>query len=158
MLTMLGGGNRIMAAAQNQAKPDAPKEIDKSVAFVDWATATPESQGMRSAKLEALWADLKARHTSGLLVIRNDAVVFERYTEGYTRTTRHGTASLAKALVGGTSLMVAMSDRRLRPDDRAEKYIPQWRSDARKKAITIRQLATHTSGIEDAEADDLPPT
>jgi len=158
MLTISGDGDRIMAGAQNHAKPDNGKVIDRAEAFVDWATATPENQGMRSAKLEALWADLKARHTSGFVVIRNDAVVFERYTEGYTRTTKHGTASLAKALVGGTSLMVAMSDRRLRPDDRADKYIPQWRTDARKQAITIRQLATHTSGIEDAEADDLPHT
>jgi len=145
-----------MAQTQNQTKPVLQQAADKTAGFVDWATATPESQGMSSTKLEALWSDLKARHTTGLLVIRNDAVVFERYTEGFSRTTKHGTASLAKALVGGTSLMVTMTDGRISPDDLASKYIPQWRNDAHKRQITIRQLATHTSGIEDAEADDLP--
>jgi len=41
-------------------------------------------------------------------------------------------------------------------DDPACKYIPQWRRDPRKSRITLRHLATHSSGIEDAEADGLP--
>ena len=62
---------------------------------------------------------------------------------------------LAKAIVGGTSLMVALQDRRLQADDPASKYIPAWRADPQKSRITIRHLATHTSGIEDAEQDDI---
>ncbi len=80
----------------------------------DWPTATPESQGLDPARLESLWNDLQQRHTDALLVIRNDRIVFERYASGFSRTTPHGTASLAKALVGGVSLMVAMQDRRRR--------------------------------------------
>jgi len=49
-----------------------------------------------------------------------------------------------------------MSDGRISPDDPASKYIPEWKSDARKSKITIRELATHTSGISDAEQDDIP--
>jgi len=37
----------------------------------------------------------------------------------------------------------------------ASKYIPAWPSDAEKNRITIRQLATHASGIEDAEQDNI---
>ena len=121
----------------------------------DWTTATPESQGMSSPALEKAWAELKARSTTGFLVIRNDRVVFERYAAEWDRHKPHGTASMAKALVGGTSLMVAMSDGKIRPDDLAGKFVPQWRDVPRKKDITIRHLATHTSGIEDAEQDDL---
>src|SRR5215470_3395513 len=128
----------------------------KGAAFVDWATATPESQGLRSAILDALWSDLRRRDTNAFLVIRNDTIVFERYAGGFSRTTKHYTASLAKALVGGVALMAAMSDGWIGPDDPASKYVPQWRADGRKRAITVRQLATHTSGIEDAEADGLP--
>jgi CubicO group peptidase (beta-lactamase class C family) len=122
----------------------------------DWSAATPESQGMSSATLEKAWDALKARSTTGFLVIRNDCVVFERYAPGWDRHKPHGTASMAKALVGGTSLIVAMTDHRIRPDDPAGKFIPQWRDIPRKKDILIRHLATHTSGIEDAEQDDLP--
>ncbi len=145
-----------MGQAQNRTVHSSQTVSDRSADFENWATATPESEGMSSAKLDALWSELKKHNTTGFLVIRNDAVVFERYSEGFSRTTTHGTASLAKALVGGTSLMVAKSDGRIGPDDLASKYIPQWRSDEHKRAITVRQLATHTSGIEDAEAVDLP--
>jgi CubicO group peptidase (beta-lactamase class C family) len=122
----------------------------------DWKTASPESQGMNSARLEALWEDLRQRSTNALLVIRNDRIVFERYAPDYSRTRPHYTASLAKALVGGVSLMVAIQDRRIRPDDPAYKVVPQWANDPLKRRITIRHLATHTSGVEDAEADNLP--
>jgi CubicO group peptidase (beta-lactamase class C family) len=54
------------------------------------------------------------------------------------------------------SLAVAMSDGRIAPDDPAAKYIPAWRTDSLKSKITIRQLATHTSGISDAEQDAIP--
>lgn len=122
----------------------------------DWAVSTPEAQGMSLAKLEAAWADLGRRGTTGLLVIRNDRIVFERYTPDYSRTKPHGTASMAKALVGGTCLMLAMDDGRIGPDDPASKFIPTWKDMAGRKDITIRHLATHTSGIEDAEEGDLP--
>lgn len=121
-----------------------------------WKVATPESQGMNTAALEAAWKTLKEHRTSALIVIRHDHIVFERYAPGYTRSKPHYTASLAKALVGGMSLMLAMDDHRIKPDDPASRYVPQWRDDPRHQPITIRHLATHNSGIEDAEADDTP--
>jgi len=121
-----------------------------------WVTATPESQGMSSRKLAALRDDLAARKTSGLLVIRKDKIVCEWYASGLSAASKHYTASMAKAIVGGVSLAVAMTDGRITLDDPAAKFIPQWRDDPRKSRITIRQLGSHTSGIEDAEADGLP--
>ncbi len=52
--------------------------------------------------------------------------------------------------------MAAMQDRLIRPDDLACKFIASWKSDPLKSKITIRHLATHSSGIEDAEQDGLP--
>ena len=122
----------------------------------EWRTAAPESQQMSSAKLEALWNDLRSRRTSGLIVIRNDRIVFEKYAEGWDSSKRHGTASMAKALVGGVALAVAISDRLIALDDAAANYIPAWRNDPRKSKITIRQLGSHTSGLDDAELADVP--
>ena len=122
----------------------------------DWATASPQSRGMDLAALESAWAVLKDRQTTALLVVRHDRIVFERYAQDYGRTKPHGTASLAKALVGGVGLMVAMHDGRISPDDLAGRYMPRWRDDPNRRDITVRHLATHTSGIEDAEADGLP--
>ncbi len=116
----------------------------------DWQTATPESQGFASAKLEALVSDLAARRTRALLVIRHDAIVREWYASGVTVQTRQGTASLAKAIVGGLSLGVAISDGKIRLDDPAAKYIREWQSDPQKSKITVRHLGSHTSGLSDS--------
>src|SRR3954466_1957962 len=92
----------------------------------EWPVATPEAEGLVSSKLNAVWKELDQRHTTAFLVIRNDHLVFEKYADGYSRTKPHFTASLAKALVGGTSLIVAMNDGLVKPDDLASKYIPEW--------------------------------
>ncbi len=121
-----------------------------------WQAAQPESQGFSSGRLDALRTDLAQRNTKSLLVIRNDAIVCEWYAAGATADTKLGTASLAKAIVGGVSLAVALSDGRLNLDEPAAKFIPAWRGDPRKFRITLRQLGSHTSGIEDAEDGDKP--
>jgi CubicO group peptidase (beta-lactamase class C family) len=122
----------------------------------EWATATAESQGLLPEKLDAMWNELRERKTTAFLVIRNDRVVYERYADGFNRWRPHYTASVAKSLVGGLSLMLAMDDGRVRPDDLASKFVPQWVGIPRKSEITLRHLATHTSGLENAEGDHLP--
>jgi CubicO group peptidase (beta-lactamase class C family) len=121
-----------------------------------WETATPESQGVSKKKLAALQRDLSARETKAFLVIRNDKIICEWYAPGHGLTKTHYTASLAKAIVGGVSLAVALTDGRIALDDPAAKYIPSWQAHPRKSKITIRHLGSHTSGIEDAEADSVP--
>ncbi|MDH4238272.1 MAG: beta-lactamase family protein [Phycisphaerae bacterium] len=121
-----------------------------------WRTASPASQGMDRTKLTAMKDSLAKHHTKAFLVIRNDRIVCEWYQKGHGPDKQHYTASMAKAIVGGVSLAVAMSDGLITMDDKAAKYVPQWKGDPRKSKITIRQLGSHTSGIEDAEADNLP--
>jgi CubicO group peptidase (beta-lactamase class C family) len=121
-----------------------------------WQSITPAEAGFNTAKLETLQRDLAAHKTSAFLVIRRGKIAYEWYAPGNGPEKRQGTASLAKALVGGLSLLIAMNDGRIAPDDLAVKYIPAWKDDPLKARITIRQLATHTSGVEDAEQDNLP--
>lgn len=120
-----------------------------------WQVGTPESRGFSSAKLEAMRAGLAEHKTEALLVIRNDTIICEWYAPSFAANKKHGTASLAKAVVGGVSLAVALNDGRLTLDDTAAKYIPQWHDDAQKSRILLRQLGSHTSGVADAEEGDL---
>ncbi len=122
----------------------------------DWKIATPESQGMSAEKVEQWRKGLAERNTKALLLVRHGCIVCEWYAEDFGADKTHYTASMAKALVGGMSLAVALEDGRLKLDDPASKYIPQWRDDPRKSKITILHLATHSSGVEDAEQDDIP--
>ncbi len=123
---------------------------------VDWAFISPAEAGLDSTKLEAWRSALSAHKTTGLIVIRRGRIALEWYAPEWNANRPHGTASMAKALVGGMSLALAMNDGRISPDDPASKYIPGWASDPVKSKITIRQLATHTSGISDAEQDGVP--
>ena len=121
-----------------------------------WQTASPENQGMSTPKLDELREVLAARGTKTFLAIRHDKIVYEWYAPDSGPTKRHYTASLAKALVGGVSLMLALNDGRLDVDDPAWKYIPAWKDHPEKSKITIRHLATHSSGIEDANQEGVP--
>lgn len=126
----------------------------RSQAF-EWQTETPEKHGFSSAKLDAFRAQLVKRATKALLIVHDDKIVYEWYSPQHAATKAHFTASMAKAIVGGVSTAVALSDGLLALDDPAAKFIPQWRDHPQKAKITIRQLGSHTSGIEDAEADNL---
>ena len=123
---------------------------------LDFAPISPAEAGLDSAKLEACRSALAAHKTTGLIVIRRGRIALEWYAPEWDANRPHGTASMAKALVGGVSLALAMNDGRISPDDPASKYIAAWGADPVKSKITIRQLATHTSGISDAEQDGIP--
>jgi len=120
-----------------------------------WGVAAPGSQGLDTAKLDAMWATLQSKSTSAFLVIRNDRIVYEKYVS-MNRNQKHYTASMVKGLAGGMSLMVAMNDGLISPDHLVRQYVPQWAADDIKSAITVRELATHTSGLDDAEEGGLP--
>jgi CubicO group peptidase (beta-lactamase class C family) len=127
-----------------------------SAQSIDWAAISPAEAGLDPAKLEAFRSSLAAHGTTGMLVIRRGRIALEWYAPGWNAGRQHGTASMAKALVGGMSLALAINDGLISPDDPASKYIADWKSDPVKSKITIRQLATHTSGISDAEQDEIP--
>jgi CubicO group peptidase (beta-lactamase class C family) len=124
-----------------------------SAGAFEWQTATPESQGMSQQRLDALKESLATHKTNAFLVIRNDKIVYEWYAEGHGPDRKQGTASLAKAIVGGLSLAVAMTDGRIALDDPASRFVPQWRDDPQKSKIKIRHLGSHTSGLEDSSVE-----
>jgi CubicO group peptidase (beta-lactamase class C family) len=122
----------------------------------DWQSASPQSQSMSMTALDALKDRLAAANTKAFLVVRNDRLIYEWYSPDHSAPTKHYTASMAKAIVGGLATAVALTDRRIALDDKVSAYVPHWRSDPRKSRVTIRHLGSHTSGLEDAEADGLP--
>ena len=113
----------------------------------EWHEATPAESGLSAERIESLRASLAAKGTRALLIVRHDRIVCEWYAPGTTADKPQGTASLAKSLVGGMSLAVALSDGKLHADDRVVTLIPEWAMDPRKAKITVAQLASHTSGL-----------
>ena len=131
-------------------KANAPVQ-EQHKAF-EWTYAKPESVGLSSDKISDLIALQKSKETKKLLIIKDDKIICEWYAAGYEDSVRrHGSASLAKALVAGMSLLVALDDGLIFPDAPACNYIIPWKQDKLKSKISIRHLASHTSGLENAE-------
>lgn len=126
-----------------------------SAAEWDWPSATPESQGVSGPQLEAIQKRLEQKKTRAFLVIRNDQIIHEWYAPGFNADAKQGTASLAKALVGGLSLAVGITDGKISINDPASKFVPEWKNDPQKSKIQIKHLGSHTSGISDAETDNV---
>jgi CubicO group peptidase (beta-lactamase class C family) len=90
------------------------------------------------------------------LIARGDKIVSEVYGEGLDASSALGTASLAKSLVAGMSLLLLLQDDRIHLDDPVCNWIPEWCTDRWKSRITIRHLATHASGLENPWIDGVP--
>ena len=66
---------------------------------MDWPVSRPEEQGMDSARLAAMLADVEQQQINlhSLLVIRHGFVVSETYYPPYTAQTRHELYSVTKS-------------------------------------------------------------
>jgi CubicO group peptidase (beta-lactamase class C family) len=81
-----------------------------------------------------------------MLVVHQGQVVAERYAIGITRDTRLQSWSMAKSFLHA-ALGLAIEDRRINPDTGAP--VPEWQNaNDPRKAITIRQLAQMTDGLD----------
>ena len=74
---------------------------------------------MSAVKLDALRDVLAHRGSKTLLVIRHGTIVYEWSASDWGSDRPHYTASLAKAIVGGVSLTIALNDGRLDVDSPA---------------------------------------
>src|SRR5205807_3389154 len=64
-----------------------------------WQTATPESHGFVSARLDQFRDHLVAHKTKIFLLIHDDRIIYEWYGPDFSATKPHYCASMAKALV-----------------------------------------------------------
>jgi CubicO group peptidase (beta-lactamase class C family) len=111
-----------------------------------WPVAEPASQGMDRAALQALDQELAERGTDAWLVVRNGKIVHEWYRQPDVNR-RFGAASMSKALVGGLGLMLAADRGLLHWDQPASTYVDTWRDEPKREAVTLLQLANHSSGL-----------
>jgi CubicO group peptidase (beta-lactamase class C family) len=111
-----------------------------------WAVAEPANEGMDQAALQALDQDLAERDTDAWLVLKNGKIVHEWYRDPYVNR-RFGAASMSKALVAGLGLMLAADRGLLQWDQPASTYVAGWRNQPRRDAVTLLQLANHSSGM-----------
>jgi len=104
---------------------------------------------------------LAAQYSAGnrgvaVLVMKGDKIVFEDYENGNTADRPHFLASGTKSFAGAM-LAAAIEDKLIKSfDEKVSDTITEWKSDARKSKITLRQLLSLTSGIEAGQIGRVP--
>ena len=122
-------------AARGIRKAASPLELKR--------TATPP-------QLEALLDDfLDAHRNTGLLVLRGDTVLAERYQYGRTAGHRFASASVAKTVLG-MLVGIAVHEKKLSLEDHADQYVPALKGHPYGDT-SIRDLLTMSSGIRFTE-------
>jgi CubicO group peptidase (beta-lactamase class C family) len=136
------------ATAQEKPQPWPTKE---------WATSSPEEQGMSSDRLARLVEFGGSNNMDSLLVTRHGRIVLEATYAPFRAGLKHRINSSTKAVIS-TLVAMAIRDGKLDSTDRrvleffADRTIANL--DERKKAITIRHLLDMTSGLEWSEGLD----
>ena len=118
---------------------------------VHWETASPEQQGMNSARLTNLRNNLAEHATTAFLVVRGGKLIYEWYAQGSGPNHPHYTAAMAKALTGITTLLVCLTDGTLRLNEPLADFATEIRTDVQRSHITIEDLAFHKSGLDDVD-------
>jgi CubicO group peptidase (beta-lactamase class C family) len=122
--------------------------LDPRAPTVAWPVSDPALEHMDAAALDRLGRDLAATGTKSFLVTRYGRIVYEWNAWNSSPNRAHHLASLAKPIVGVTALWVAMTDGRLALDTPASRFIDGWAGDPVRSKIRVRELITHTSGLD----------
>ena len=102
---------------------------------------------LEAASMKAAAEYSAARRGAALLIIQNGKTIFESYPGNHAAQEAHRIYSGTKGF-WVLAALAAEADGILKLDERVAATIDEWRSDDRKKHITIRQLLDFTSGLE----------
>ncbi len=123
-----------------------------------WRSSTPEAQGIYSDKLAELLLAIREQNVQihSLLVIRNGYVVADATFYPYDGQAVHNVASVTKSLMT-TLIGIAADQGKLDLDDKMVAFFPDRsiaNRDQRKEDITVRHLASMSSGLDCTAEDD----
>ncbi len=124
-----------------------------------WRTSTPEQQGMSSAALVEVLDQIEQQRLDlhSLLIVRNGYLVADVYYDPYTAGQPVPVASVTKSIM--SALVGIATDKGLIKDERAAllSFFPEKavaNLDDRKKAVTLQDLLTMTSGFDYPDTSD----
>ena len=120
-------------------QPDTPWQLD-----------LPENHQMDPAVLEALHAALPGSGIQAVVTVKDGVIIDEYYGEGHDQESLFPVHSASKSVTGALIGIAIQEGAIGGVDDPLSLYLPQAaeQEDPRKGAITLRQLLTHTSGLE----------
>ena len=121
-----------------------------------WETASPQTLGWCTAKIDSLYAFLGSRDTKAFIVLKNGRIVLEKYYGTFTQDSAWYWASAGKTLTGFLA-GIAQQDGLMNINDSTSKYMGVgWTGlpSAKERLITVRHNLTMTTGLDDGVPDD----
>lgn len=128
-----------------------------------WQVVLPREAQFDESKLEPvldysfqkMHENRSGRRTDALLIVKDGSVIFERYENGFSPSSRHLTWSISKTISG---LLAGIAEKRgfIRRNDQVSKYLPKiLRED--QKSMTVEDLLFWSSAIEWSETYEYLP-
>jgi CubicO group peptidase (beta-lactamase class C family) len=127
-----------------------PELIPAGVANTAFPRIDVKSANLDEAALQKLIDDASAEKSTALVVVKEGHTVVESYARGYDG----GPLAAMSASKSVTSLAIGLllAEHKLALETKLGDIFPEWREQSDKASITIRQLLTHTSGLDQARA------
>jgi CubicO group peptidase (beta-lactamase class C family) len=145
---------RVFALAQLPDGSEWPESFYQPVARVQgearpfFPAAEPGERTVPDAALEEAAAFAQRDDSVALIVLHRGHVQLERYWQGMQPDALFSGRAMSRSLLG-LAFGFAVADGRLALDEPVDKYLDEWRDEAR-GAITIRELLQDVSGLEEA--------
>jgi CubicO group peptidase (beta-lactamase class C family) len=116
-----------------------------------WDTLAPSRFGWCQPRIDSLYNFLESRNTKGFIILQDGKIVLEKYFGTFTADSIHYWASAGKSL---TSMLTGIAQEKglINITNPASDYLGAgWSSEpmAKEGLITIRNLLTMTSGMDD---------
>jgi CubicO group peptidase (beta-lactamase class C family) len=122
-----------------------------------WQISTPAEQGVDTAALDNVYSEAgNISNLYSLLVVKNGYLIAEKYFNGSTIDTATRTASVTKSYISALTGIALREGVLSGVDQKLMEFFPEinWQAlDARKSAITIRQILQMRSGYPWEEFD-----
>jgi len=117
-----------------------------------WDTISPSTLNWCQPRIDTLYDFLNTRHTDAFIILKDGKIVLEKYFGTFTADSIHYWASAGKSLTA-TLVGIAQENNLLNINDSVSHYLGTgWTSapPAKEGLITVRNLLTMTSGLDDA--------
>jgi CubicO group peptidase (beta-lactamase class C family) len=115
-----------------------------------WHTLAPATLGMNADKLSGLDSLIKTEYPdmNGIVVVRNGAIVYEKYDHGYGPEDRHHVASVTKSIISALIGIAIDAGYIQHVDQQVLDFFPEYEQETaarHKQEITLRHLLTMTA-------------
>jgi len=153
VLTLVATGLLACAAptaprpAPSLVAPPAPPKTAHGLSVA----STPAEVGLKLEAVDALVSRARSQQSSALVILKDGAIVIEDYVGGDANTPLL-TMSVTKSVVAMAYGVLVTRDGTELLDRPLGDWLPEL-ADERKRQITLRQLLSHTSGLDPGRAD-----